>query len=85
MIHTDGTPTIAHRVVDRAMAAIPDVLVTRDGSLFLVQAVSRAAKAWVEENVHDWESMSWGSHIAVEHRYMADLFDGMVDAGLIVR
>ncbi len=83
MIHTDGTPTIAHRAVDRAMRAIPDVLITAEGSIFLVQAVSRDAKAWVEENVH--EPQYWGTSVVVEHRYIETLFDGMVDAGLVVR
>lgn len=86
MSHTDGTPTIAHRAVDRAMRAIPDVLVTREGALFLVQPVSREAKTWVEENVYqDEETQTWGDSVVVEHRYMSDLFDGMTDAGLVVR
>lgn len=73
-------------VLERAAQAIPDVLVTREGSLFLVQPVSREAKAWVEENAYqDDETQTWGDSIVVEYRYMSDLFDGMTDAGLVVR
>jgi hypothetical protein len=83
MIHTDGTPTIAHRSarVDR----LPDVLITREGSLFLVAGASTKGREWLLYNVDDDEVQSWGKHIVVEHRYISDLFDGMVDAGLVVR
>lgn len=65
--------------------ALPDVLVTRDGGVFLVQPVSREAREWVEENVYveDWQ---WqGNAFAVDHHYVYDLVDGLHDAGLIVR
>jgi hypothetical protein len=82
MIHTDGTPTIANAV---SRDGLPDVLITREGSLFLVAGTSRAGREWLAENVIDEETQVWGKSIVVEHRYIEGLFDGMVDAGLVVR
>lgn len=83
MIHTDGTPTIAHRgsTVDR----LPDVLIVREGSLFLVKPVTTQAQHWIRENVDQEESQYFGGSLVVEHRYIEALFDGMVDDGLVVR
>jgi hypothetical protein len=63
--------------------ALPDVLVTREGGIFLVQPVSRTAREWVEENVYD--PMYWGDAVVAEGRYVYELVDGMLDAGLVVR
>jgi hypothetical protein len=82
MIHTDGTPTIAHRSV--TVDHLPDVLITSEGSLFLVQPVSRKGREWISESV-DPDAQKWGDSIVVEHRYIEALFDGMVDDGLVVR
>ena len=75
MIHTDGTPTIAHRTVDRALAAIPDVLVTKEDPWhFTVQAVSREAKERLDSEP-----------FTVDLYDFKRLHDELVDAGLVVR
>jgi hypothetical protein len=82
MIHTDGTPTIAHR--SARVDHLPDVLITREGSLFLVAGTSREGRRWLDENT-DVEAQRWGNAVVVEHRYVEELFNGMVDDGLVVR
>lgn len=54
------------------------------GSVVTFRPVTQAAKDWVEENVHT-EGWQWmGSVFAVDHRFVQDLIDGMVAAGLDV-
>jgi hypothetical protein len=77
--------TITDPAVTRAMNSLPDVMVANEGSIFIVTGTSRAGREWLVENVIDEDTQLWGKGIVVEHRYFEDVFDGMVDAGLIVR
>lgn len=80
MIHTDGTPTIANvRETPRGFH------VRNEGSIFLVEPLDHHAKLWLEENVDTESAQFFGSALAVEHRYVHDLVDGIFDAGFLVR
>jgi len=58
-----------------------DALVSGHGSIYLVRPVSEAATEWISENVQ--EDAHWfGGSLAVEHRYILDLIDGMQANGL---
>lgn len=79
MIRTDGSTTVAERgsIIDRA-----DVSISREGSLFLVYPLTADGRDWITDNVA--EPQYFGGALVVEHGYISDLFDGMVDAGLRV-
>ena len=81
MIRTDGSTTVAERgsVIDTT-----DVEIRREGSLFLVFPITADGRDWIIDNV-DEDAQWFGGALVVEHSYISDLFDGMVDAGLRVR
>lgn len=61
-----------------------DVIVENHGSIFVVQPLTAAGREWIEEHVQS-EPYQWlGGGLCVEHRYVAGLVDGMIDAGLEV-
>lgn len=63
-----------------------DVLVMRDGTLFLLTLESEAAHAWVRENVDVPDYMWLGtSMVAVESSYAGDIVAGMAADGLEVK
>ena len=52
-------------------------------TVFSICPISEAAKKWLDENTQA-ESWNWlGSSLVVEHRYIADIVAGMMEAGLI--
>jgi hypothetical protein len=61
-----------------------DAHIENHGTIFLVRPVSSMACDWITANVSE-DSQYFGSALVVEHRYIGDLFRGMVDAGLVVR
>jgi hypothetical protein len=58
-----------------------DALVSGHGSIYLVRPVSEAAETWIDDNVQD-DAQWFGHSLAVEHRYILDLIDGMQASGL---
>ena len=61
-----------------------DVQVVCHGSLWLVDPLTEAARAWITEHVPD-DAQWWASRLVVEPRYVHDLVVGMRDDGLEVR
>jgi hypothetical protein len=59
----------------------PDIQVENHLSLFLIRPLSERARAWIAGNVQT-EAQYFGSALVVEPRYVADLLEGMVAAGL---
>jgi len=62
----------------------PDVVISPEGTIFLVYLLTPKAEEWVEQNVGA-ERQFFGDALACEHRYAARLARGMSDAGLRVR
>ena len=63
---------------------VADVVVENHGSIFSFMPVTKAAKAWIEENV-ETEGWQWlCGALCVEPRMARDLADGMVSAGLSI-
>lgn len=89
MIHTDGRPTIANYGVEPPKADLPedpetpDFVIEREGSIFLVAAVTSRADEWLNGNV-DPEAQYFGKRLVVDQHYIADLVLGMADAGFTV-
>ena len=60
----------------------PDVQVTNHGSIFIISPQTRAAMEWARE--HLAKAQRFGFGYAVEHRYVGDVVQGMIDDGLKV-
>lgn len=56
------------------------ISIKNHGSIFLVRAYTDEARTWLEEHT---DGQWFGGALAVEHRYIEDLAQGMADAGLI--
>ena len=59
-----------------------DVRVTNHGTIFAVELESRAARSWWKDHVI--EGMEFGTAKIVEHRYIKDIVNGMLEDGLAV-
>jgi hypothetical protein len=60
-----------------------DFSVLNQSSIFLLTPNSESAKEWVDENI-DSEAMWWGNSVVVEHRYIRDIVDGLLNDGFTV-
>ena len=71
------------------LASLPsppvDIQFENHGSIFLIRGVSDAGQAWLDENVGDDETQYFGHAIAAEPRYIADIANGAIEAGLVIR
>ena len=73
--------TPAHKQTSRVAPMKPDFNVANHGSIFLLTPLSKDAHAWIRENVEVEGWMTFGESIAIGHRYIGDIVDGMLDAG----
>lgn len=48
-------------------------------TVFLLEPITEGAKAWIEANVDSMQV--FGNAIAIEHRYVADIVSGLLEAG----
>jgi hypothetical protein len=53
------------------------------GSLFLIRPTSPAGKIWLEENVGDSETQTWGGAIVCEPRFVENILRGALAEGLV--
>jgi hypothetical protein len=61
-----------------------DAIVEYDGgTIALVRPVAPAVREWIDENVGG-DTQWFGGALAVEHRYIGDVYRGLVDAGFAV-
>lgn len=73
-----------HRGVPRRKApAGPDFYFINGGSVGLLRPITAAAKAWVDDHVclDEWQS---ARSVAIEHRYVVDILQGIANDGLVV-
>jgi len=61
----------------------PDVVVTGGGTVYLVDWLTAKGKAWIAEKLPD-DAQRFGDSVAVEHRYIGDIVQGMIADGLRV-
>ena len=67
------------------MEAEADVIVSNEGSVFLLNPVTDAGKEWLKENCRP-EGWQWlGQCLAIETRYALDIVEGMQGDGLVVQ
>jgi hypothetical protein len=58
-----------------------DVSVRNEGSIFLFQPHTEAAKDWIAEHIPE-DAQYFGTALVVEHRYAGDIAEGMKGDGL---
>jgi hypothetical protein len=61
-----------------------DLVFENHGSLFLIRPVSDSGKQWLDENVGDENTLTFGGAIVCEPRYVEAIAQGAVEAGLAV-
>ena len=63
----------------------PDFLLENHFSIFLIRPLNESARAWLEENIDAAGSFQpyWPT-VVVEHRYLADIVEGIRECGLEV-
>lgn len=65
------------------LPARPDFYVQNEGTIFLFHPKTEAAKEWISEHIPE-DAQRWGDAVAVEHRYIADIVEGIQADGLVV-
>jgi hypothetical protein len=58
-----------------------DFTVTGGGSIYLLRPLTDAARAWVDDHIPD-TAMWLGRAVAIEHRYLWPIVEGIDEAGL---
>jgi len=61
----------------------PDFICENHGSIFLLRPISLTAFLWIHENLPSDRQM-FGNAVAVEHRCIWSILDGIQEAGLVV-
>lgn len=61
----------------------PDIRVQCEGTIFLVRGLTPRGTDWINEHL-DPDGMTWGRSRVVEHRYITDIVNGALNAGLRV-
>jgi len=61
----------------------PDIFVRCEGTIFLFEPLTVAAKHWIDENVQP-DAQWFGNALAVEWRFAAELAAAMHEAGLVL-
>lgn len=64
--------------------AASDFHVEDNGSIILLRPMTDAAKTWIDEHITGDEVQYFGNAVVVEHRYIADIIDGIKNDGLTV-
>ena len=50
-------------------------------SIYLLDPLSERAKAWVDDHIAE-DHRTFGGRIIIEHRYVDDIYHGLIKAGL---
>ena len=61
-----------------------DLVFENHFSLFLIRPLSENGKQWLDENVGDETTLTFGGAVVCESRYVEPIYHGAVEAGLAV-
>lgn len=64
-------------------AEVTDLLVQYEGTISVIYPTSERGNDWVDDHVA--VEARWGSGFVVEHRFVSDIVNGALDAGLVVQ
>ncbi len=62
----------------------PDISIENYGSLFLLRPTSPMGQIWLDENVGDKNTLTFGDAVVCEPRYVEAIVLGAIGAGLAV-
>lgn len=65
-------------------SASADLLFENHGSLFLIRPVSQSGQLWLDENVGDENTLTFGGAVVCEPRFVEAIYFGAQSAGLAV-
>ena len=65
-------------------APVCDLIFENHGSLFLIRPVSPAGQNFLDENVGDAETLTFGGPVTCEPRYVEPIYSGAIQAGLVI-
>jgi hypothetical protein len=60
-----------------------DFTVQNEGTIFLLQPLTVAAREWINDNLPE-QRLVYGTAVVVEHRYIQDIVQGIINDGLVV-
>lgn len=63
--------------------SLQDFSVSNHGTIFLLQPLTAAANEWIEQNLSE-DRQTFGTAVAIEHRFILDVVDGIRNNGLRV-
>jgi hypothetical protein len=83
---TAATPPVEKRASrSEVPVSKPDLIFESHFSLFLIRPVSPAGKTWLDENVGDSETLTFGGATVCEPRFVEPIYRGAIEAGLAVQ
>ena len=62
-----------------------DLIFENHGSLFLIRPVSPTGQTWLDENVGDENTLTFGGAVGCEPRYVENIFLGAKSERLVCR
>ncbi len=71
-------------MIQKSREVKPDLLLENHFSLILIRPVSESGQRWLDENVGDENTLTFGGAIVCEPRYVEAIAHGAVEAGLVV-
>jgi hypothetical protein len=60
---------------------VTDFTLSGGGTIYLLRPITDAARDWVDQHIPD-DAMWLGGQVAIEHRYVDDILDGITAEGL---
>jgi hypothetical protein len=64
---------------------MPDIIFENHFSIFLIRPVSPAGQSWLNENVGDSETFTFGGAVVCEPRYVETIYRAAIADGLVCR
>src|SRR5258708_30556800 len=83
--HHPFKPNKAEHRLDGTTVPSVDLIFENHFSLFLIRPVSPAGQTWLDENVGDESTLTFGGAVVCEPRYVEAIAHGAVEAGMEVR
>ena len=81
-----SSPTRRSNRVSAVAAPSTDFLLENHGSIFLLRPQTTSARLWVDENIGHYNGYQpYYPTVVVEHRYIANIVEGIENDGLAVR
>jgi hypothetical protein len=85
LFEPSGSSPTGERVSSQASTLAYDLVFENHFSLFLIRPVSQTGKQWLDENVGDENTLTFGGAVVCEPRYVEAIAHGAIEAGLAVQ